>query len=175
MMINIKHYLFILSSFTTVFDFTQDHSANEYNLKAAFIYNFTKYVDWNSSSGENEFIIGVVGHSAIYVPLEIIANTKSVNGKRIQLRQFSSLNNYTFCNAIFISKNTDQSIEEILEKVERKGTLIISEKNGYALKGSAINFILINNSVKFEINTNKLKVAGLNVSSQLLKLAIIVN
>jgi hypothetical protein len=65
-------------------------------------------------------------------------------------------------------------LEDILEKTSGKGTLIISEKNGYAVQGAGINFVIIKQKLKFEANVKALNAAGLTASSQLLKLAIII-
>src|ERR1044071_4933258 len=62
--------------------------AEEYALKAAFLYNFTKYIDWQPDDSE-EFIIGVVGSSPLVKPITDIARTKTVKGKKIVIRQFS--------------------------------------------------------------------------------------
>lgn len=148
--------------------------AEEYTLKAAFIYNFTKYIEWDATSQEEEFIIGVLGDSPINRPLAEIARTKSVNGKRIVLTKFSSPDKITFCHVLFISRNASFPLNEIVEK-SSKGTLLVSEKAGSAIRGAAVNFIIVNNNLKFEVNTKTINSAGLKASSQLLKLAIIVD
>lgn len=152
----------------------QKDKASEYNLKAAFIYNFTKYVEWKSGSSDNEFIIGILGTSPIIEPLTEIVKTETVDNKKITLKLFAKPADISFCNILFISQNSTASLDAILAKIVNKGTLIVSEQDGYAEQGTAFNFVILNNKLKFEANVKALNTAGLTASSQLLKLAIII-
>lgn len=143
------------------------------SLKAAFIYNFTKYIDWDLSN-TNEFTIGVLGSSSIYNSLLEISKTKTVNDKRIVILHFNKPEEITNCNILFISANSSHSLSPILAKVN-KGTLTISEEAGLAEEGTAFNFVVRNDKLKFEANVKSINAAGLKASSQLLKLAIIVD
>lgn len=153
---------------------TQTES-EEYSVKAVFIYNFTKFIDWTSYNSGDEFIIGILETSPILNPLTEIAKTKKVNDKKIVIRQYNNLEDIGFCHILFIPQNSSISLDEILKKASTHGVLIISEKQEYCKKGTAINFVMINNKLKFEANVGVIKSAGLTASSQLLKLAIIVN
>ncbi len=145
----------------------------ESSLKAAFVYNFTKYIDWDADSA-NEFSIGVLGSSPIYESLKEIVATKTVNNKKIVLKHFNNPDEITFCNVLFISLNSPFSLPSVLSKVG-KGTLTISEQEGYAEQGTAFNFVVVNDKLKFEANVKSIIAAGLKASSQLLKLARIVD
>jgi hypothetical protein len=147
--------------------------AEESNLKAAFIYNFIKYIDWNDA-GSNEFSIGVIGPSSIYKSLQEIAASKTVNDKKIIVKYFDSPDEITFCNILFISEKDPFSLSSVLAKVG-KGTLTISEEPGLATQGTAFNFVEVRDKLKFEANVKSISSAGLKASSQLLKLAKIVN
>ena len=144
----------------------------EYNLKAAFVYNFTKYINWPPTV-EDEFIIGIVGPSPIEGPLQEIARTKTVNDKKIVIKTFDKPEDITFCNILYIAKNSSISLYSILSKIGY-GTLTISEEEGYAQQGTAFNFVLVKDKLRFESNIRALNSARLKASSQLLKLAIIV-
>jgi YfiR/HmsC-like len=149
--------------------------AEEYNIKAAFIYKFTNYIDWDSLIPGDEFIIGVIGPSPVIEQLNEIALTKTIKNKKIIVRQFNKPEEISPCHILFISQKTSFSLGDILAKVGGKGTLTISEKKGYAQKGTDINFIEVDNKLKFEANPKGISAAGLKASSQLLKLAIIVD
>src|ERR1700685_3288967 len=95
--------LLLLFSFSA-FTFVQTE-VEEYNLKAAFIYNFSKYIDWGSYQKGNQFIIGILGKSPIAKPLDEIAGAKMVNNKKIVLKVFSKPQDITFCNILFISES----------------------------------------------------------------------
>jgi hypothetical protein len=146
------------------------------NLKAAFIYNFTKYIIWddNSDGDKNKFTVGVIGKSPITAALQQIAATSTVNNKRIQIQVFDKPEEITYCNILFIPAGNPFPLKSILNKV-RTGTLTISEQKDFAKEGTAFNFVVINRKLKFETNLQSLQAAGLKASSQLLKLAIIVD
>jgi hypothetical protein len=156
----------LLASFAPL----SDHDA-EYKLKAAFLYNFTQYMTWEG--GGNEIIIGVLGSSPVYDQLQEVARAKAGGDKKIIVKQFDNVSDATYCHIIFIPQNYSGSLDDVLAKMP-KGTLTVTEKPGLGAKGSAINFIIVDNKLKFESNIKALNAAGIKVSSQLLKLAIIV-
>jgi hypothetical protein len=169
--------LFIALLFCTVCSISiwgQKDKASEYNLKAAFIYNFTRYIEWKGEPDENEFIIGIIGTSPINDPLGEIVKTETVDNKKITIKRFSKPADISFCHILFISQNAGVALDDILAKTAGKGVLIISEQNGYAEQGTALNFVIINSKLKFEANVKAINSAGLTASSQLLKLAIII-
>ena len=149
------------------------NKVEESKLKAAFIYNFIKYIDWNTDS-TNEFTIGIIGPSPIYQSLQEIAVSKTVNDKEIVVKHFDNPDDITFCNILFISENDPFSLSSVLAKVG-KGTLSISEEPGLAAQGTAFNFVEVRDKLKFEANVKSINSAGLKASSQLLKLAKIVD
>ncbi|HXH18955.1 MAG TPA: YfiR family protein [Chitinophagales bacterium] len=169
-----KIFCYSVTLLLAAFSLSPQTEAEEYILKAAFIFNFTKFIDWNATDTDDEFIIGIIGSAAIVPPLSEIAATKTVNGKKIKILHFEKPEDIVHCQILFISRNNYYPLGDILSKVPR-GTLTISEKQGSALRGTAINFITVNNKLKFEANIKAIDSAGLTASSQLLKLAVIVD
>ena len=169
----LKKFLYIIIICSAAFSAGAQVVDEESRLKAAFIYNFTKYIDWDISNAD-EFTIGVLGSSNIYSSLLEIARTKTVNEKRIVIRHFNRPEEIINCNILFISANSLHSPEPILSKVG-KGTLTVSEESGFAEQGTAFYFVVINDKLKFEANVKSINAAGLKASSQLLKLAKIVD
>lgn len=169
-----RHFLLLLLSFFAhKYALSQDEGG-EASLKAAFIYNFTKYIEWEGADNSGDFIIGIVGSSSISGPLEKIAQTNNVKGRRILIRYYNSTDAIGFSHILFIPRNQSSSLPAILEKTA-KGTLTVSEEPGYARLGSAFNFIIKNDKLKFEANLNAIYAANVKVSSQLLKLAILID
>ena len=146
----------------------------EANLKAVFIYNFTKYIDWNHHDSADMFIIGVIGTSPVIASLNELAKTNTVDNKKIEVRVFNNPNEIEFCNILFIPKKNPYPLSAVLDKVN-KGMLTISEEPGFAVNGTAFNFVIKNGKLKFETNLKALSQADVKAGSQLLKLAIIVN
>jgi hypothetical protein len=145
----------------------------ETNLKAVFLYNFTKYVEW-PPNGERTFIIGIVGSSDITDALQEIARTDFADDKKIVIRQFDRLEQITPCRILFISRRSKLAMRDILEKTV-KGELTVSEEAGGAHAGAIFNFVVVGDKLKFEVNIKALAASDLRVSSQLLRLAILVN
>jgi hypothetical protein len=147
----------------------------EANLKAVFLYNFTRYIEWDSAvvTG-NDFVIGIIGPSSITSPLLEIAKTNRVGNKRIMIRRYDKPEEISFCHILFIPQNLPFSLASILERTP-KGVLTVGEANGFAKQGTAFNFFISRDKLKFEANLKTLFLAGLKVSSQLLKLAVIVD
>ena len=145
----------------------------ESSLKAAFIYNFTKYIDWDAKNTD-DFTICIVGESPVYEPLTQIAATKTVQNKKIVVRRIDKLAEIAGCDVLFIPAGNSYSLSSIFANTG-KGTLTISETPGYGNMGTAINFVIVNDKLKFEANVKSINDEGLKASSQLLKLAIIID
>jgi hypothetical protein len=165
----------LLVLLTCSFTYPSQQEDAEYDIKAAFIYQFTNYIDWDSLIPGDQFIIGIMGNSPVNEQLDEIARTKTVKGKKIIIRQFNKPEEIGPCHILFIPRKAVFPFNDILAKIESKGTLTITEKAGYAKKGAAINFVEVDDKLKFEANPKIINDAGLKASSQLLKLAIIVN
>lgn len=165
--------LFLLCRFTGTVMAQQEVA--EANVKAAFIYNFTRYIDWDTTGNtDNYFVIGIIGSSAVTKPLIEIARTSRVNNKKILIQRYSKPEEIGDCQVLFIPKKIPYSLSSILDRTG-KGVLTVSEEPGFAKHGTELNFVIVKEKVKFEANLKAIFLAGLKVSSQLLKLAIIVD
>jgi hypothetical protein len=145
----------------------------EADLKAVFLYNFTRYIDWDSSSIKNDLTIGIIGASPVTRSLNEVSRVNSTGNKRIIIKVFSKPDEIQDCEMIFIPKKSPFSLESILAHTNRN-VLTVSEEDGFAKKGTVFNFTIVNNKLKFEVNLKELAAKDIRVSSQLLKLAIIV-
>ena len=177
----IKHTLILFLAgiiLNTAPSFAQEKQADaqEYVLKAAFIYRFTDYVAWEENSA-SIFSIAILGDSEITPWLLELTKGKSIKNKRIYIKQFNNLNDIPV-NAyqiIFVSKNYADGIESVVSKVAGSPVLVIAEQKGAAEKGATINFLISNNKLKFEVNMKAANKPGLKIGSQLLQHAILVN
>lgn len=144
----------------------------EYDLKAAFLYHFTKYFDWQGLDEIQFFEIDVLGESEIIEPLKEIGEKKLFYGKPLKVKKIKTLEEIEKPQMVFISKFSKFEISEVLKKAENQKTLIVGEEEGLCLKGVAVNFVIIDGNLKFEINERALKIAGIKPSSQIMKLAV---
>ncbi len=139
----------------------QDVIDREPEIKAAYLYNFGRYVEWPPSarsvgeSGSPDFVIGVVGDSPVIAPLRTIAATKKVGGRAILIRQFKAATDFQACQVLFVPAGQDpELVAAILKKARETPTLVVGEVEGFALKQGQIGFYTDQNNMKFEINAS---------------------
>ncbi len=148
----------------------------EPEIKAAYLYNFGRYVDWPAGAvGPREFVIGVVGESPIIPPLATIAGTKKVNDRTITIRRFRAEKDFQQCQLLFIPAGQDPKLAAaILKAAANTPTLVVGEDPEFAVQHGHIGFYSAQNNVKFEINHKSAGKAGLKISAKLLNLGRIV-
>ena len=148
----------------------------ECEIKAAYLYNFINYIDWpeNAFPGPGGTItIGIVGQSEFGAALDAL-NGKQTRGRTVALKQITDTKDLAQCQIVFINASEKARLPELLAKLKDARVLSVSEIDGFAEQGGIINFISEQNKVRFEINPDAARRLGLNISSQLLKLAKLV-
>ena len=148
----------------------------EYEVKAAYIYNFTKYVEWPSGSfqGRSKTIrVCVIGDDPFGSSLTAL-NGKRVGKRSVRIRRNTSLHDVRSCEILFISGSEEENLDQIMKAINGSLVLTIGDSEGFARKGVMINFYMENNKVRFEINPKAAMRAGLRISSNLLRIARIV-
>jgi hypothetical protein len=149
----------------------QSFSSREYEIKAGYLYNFVKYVDWPSYG--DTITIGVLGGNPFGSALAPL-NGKIVKGRRLIIKELDSVREAQNCQVIFVSSSERQRLPQIFENLRSARVLTVGETEGFANGGGIINFIEENNKVHFEINADAARRTGLTISSELLKLAKLV-
>jgi hypothetical protein len=142
--------------------------------KAMFIYNFTKYFEWPQSYKEGNFVIGVLGNSSLLAELNTMASSKKAGNQSIEIKTFSNVGAITNCHMLIVAPEVTTPLSEIISKIKKNSTLLITEKQGFAKQGAAINFVVQNNKPAFELNKTNAEKQDLKVSTNLLSLAILV-
>jgi YfiR/HmsC-like len=152
----------------------QSPAAGEYQVKAAFLYNFAKFVEWPPSSFSDNAAplrICVLGHDPFGQELRNIATEKTVNGRKLQVDDVVDLQLAKSCHILFIASSEKAQLKRIFESLEGSDVLTVGDTEGFAQRGGAINFLLDDNRVQFEVNHKAAEQAGLKVSSKLLNVA----
>jgi len=150
--------------------------AREYEIKAAYLYNFIKYIDWPAQglpTGSDTITIGVIGGNP-FGPALAPLNGKMVKGRKLVIKEAVRLEDLPSCQIVFVSPSEAQRMQEILNASNEAKVLTVSEVEGFAARGGIINFIEERNKVRFEINAEAAKRKGFVISSELLKLAKVV-
>ena len=152
--------------------FSQDRPMHE--VHSMMVYNFTKYVQWPDHAAGGEFIIGVVGNNDIYNTLNGWYGGKPRGAKTYIIKKFNSAADVTECHVLYIDKSKSEEFDNVNGKLKGKGTLIITDKSGLGEQGSAINFKLVDNKLKFELNQKAIEASNLKVSGALSSMAILI-
>lgn len=139
--------------------------------EAMFIYNFSRLVEWPSNYRTGPFIIASLGTSPVADELKIYTAGKKVGIQEIQIINYKTVQEITNCHILFVPFGKTKQMAEIIAAVQDKSILIITEKNGALNEGSAINFILLSDKIKFEINGNNITKYGLKYSAKLQEMA----
>jgi hypothetical protein len=153
--------------------------SREYTIKAAYLYNFARYVQWRADafrSDQDPFVIGVLGTDPLGDDLDRIAQAKQIEARKIVVYRFPSPDKYRPCHIFFVPRTVEprQQIETI-GRLRNSPVLLIGETPGFAERGGTINFFIEQNKVRFEINQQAAKRAGLKISAKLLSLAKLVS
>jgi len=158
--------LVLVFSFAPIISMAQ--SGNENNIKAMFILNFMKYIEWPSNHGV--FKIGVAGDSDLYDALSMMtANRQESKKIKIERVTTESMGSYQI---ILLAPDECRYIDEWTKKYRDRGVLIISDD--CKSNDAAINLLKINNKIRFEINLSSAKQGGVKISSRLADLAVTV-
>lgn len=143
----------------------------EYQVKAAFLFNFLKFVEWPSVASDRPWVIGILGHNPFDGALEQTVRGKVVNGHPVEVRHYARPADVNHCNILFIGRGDYERTGAQLESLfQEPGLLTVGEAAGFLKSGGIINFYLLDNHVHFEIRPALARSAGLHVSAQLLKL-----
>jgi hypothetical protein len=153
--------------------FAQKSNFSEYQVKAAFLYNFGKFVDWPTNdfaSPDAPLVIGIYGENPFGNDLAQVIQGRSINGHPVISRQVT-LNDLKHCQILFICRSEQKNMAEILKALDAAGVLTVTEDMDPFQSGVMINFVLENDRIRFEINNTAAEKVGLKLSSKLLILA----
>lgn len=142
---------------------------NDYRFHKVFFYSFTKYVEWPDNYTGGEFVIAVLGKSDITPLLLEMAEIKKAGSSAIKIVTIDENGFNQKINILFVPRDKSGHLNAIVNKLANKPTLLITEGQGLAQKGSMINFKDVDGKLKFEVNTTNLERTGLKVSKELLR------
>lgn len=153
----------------------QDAAVTEYQVKAAYLYNFAKFVEWPAesfSSASAPFEICVFGQDPFGEELQNLTRGKQVNGRRFEIRGgVTAPAQASSCHILFVSTSATRRFLAVAQELQGRSVLIVGESEGFAERGGMINFVLEGDRVLFEVNQKAAQQAGLKISAKLLSVA----
>jgi hypothetical protein len=152
----------------------QRTSTAEDDVKATFLYNFARFVDWPAaieSRPSGDFRICTLADEAFDGALDRIVAGEHVRGHAIQRYTPRNAEDARSCQILFIGRTRMKESERFIAAVREAPVLIVGETPGFVTHGGHIGFVIEDNRVKFDANPQAATGAGLNVSSKLLRVA----
>lgn len=156
---------------------SQNEERMEYPVKLAFLYNFTKFVEWPPDSyrdASTPLRICVAGNDPFSDDLERELQSRTVGGRRVEIKTLKSSDTPKGCHLVFVPATEKKRAAGIVAGLNGVSALTVGESAGFTGLGGMINFTVEDNKVRFEVNVNAAERARLKISSKLLILARIV-
>ena len=148
--------------------------ALEYKIKAGFILNFAKFLDWPEKSFENEkskFVIGVLGKNPFDGSLRKVEE-KTVRGREVQFVQITSAAYARGCHLLFISDSERKNLDRILNELKGAPVVVVGNSPQFAERGGTIAFVFNHGHLGFIINNTMARESSIGVPAHLLNLAV---
>ena len=148
----------------------------EYQIKATFLYNFAKFVEWpdDKLSADSPILVGIYGKDPFGATLDHALRGKTVNGRVLEVRRLDGLEHVKQYHILFISSAEKKHLGRILSALGDASVMTVGESDNFAQQGGMVNFVRKESSVALEINVSAAGRARIQISSKLLKLARVV-
>ena len=140
----------------------------QHQIKAAFVYNFMKFVEWPSNRVQDAatpLVIGVVGKGPMRAELENAVKNRKVNGRDIVVRPVENADAAKLAHLLFVTSSEDDRLGELMVPLASCPVLTVGESEAFAKSDGMITFLLEGDKVRFDINIDPAEKAGLKVSS----------
>jgi hypothetical protein len=152
----------------------QQSKPTEYQVKAAYLYNFGRFVKWPAgvAAGKGDsFPVCVLGRDPFGPVLDSTLAGEALEGKPVVIRRIAREQDAADCRILFVSSTEEHHLKEILAAIDQAGVLTVSDIPGFSRRGGMIQFVMEGDRVRFEINLATAESARLVLSSELLKVA----
>ena len=142
-------------------------------IKAIYIYNFTKYIEWPDDYKSGNFVIGVLGtNTPLMNELNKMASAKTVGTQKLEIKNLSGPADAGACHIVYILSDNSGQLGDVVGKIKGKSTLIVTDKAGSTKLGAGINFAIVENKQKIELNKGNIEKYKLKVASTLVEMAV---
>lgn len=151
---------------------------SEYEVKAAFLFNFTRFVEWPASAFATDkapIVIGLFHSDPFGAALRRVVEGQTVRGRAVEIRVVKSYDEVRSCHLVFVSAAEERRIPDLLRSGAAGRVLVVGESSGFAQAGGVMNFVMDGSRVRFEVNLRAAERAGLKLSSRLLSMARLVD
>ena len=169
-------YLLVLAAWSAPGQGTDDAPAQpEQSIKAAFLYKFLSYVEWRPGTFAQPgapIVIGVLGATDVAEQLTAIAAGRKAGERPIEVRRVLATDALDGVHMLFVGRDQSAHVAELAPAAQRRGVLLVTNYDGALDDGSAINLVVIDNRVRFEVSLDATEKSGLKLSSRMLSVAL---
>jgi hypothetical protein len=162
--------IILASSWTNAHVFAQ----SEYQVKAAYLYNFLKFIEWPPEAFKSEsapFVVGIMGDNSFSETIEQTIKGKSIKGRQLEVKRLKWGQGLRICHILYVSSYEQRHLAQILQITKGASILTIGEMDQFTEQGGIINLTMEENKVYFEINLGAAEQSQIKISSKLLALA----
>jgi hypothetical protein len=148
-------------------------AANEYEVKAAFLYKFASFIEWPPEISSAAICIAVLGQDPFGSTLDEVVKGKSIGGRGFLIKRLKGGEDSSVCQIVFIGLSERSKLRSILGRLRGTSALTVSDIPGFCREGGMIAFELLDQKVRFKISPEAAEREHLKLSSKLLSVAII--
>lgn len=149
----------------------------EYQVKAKYLYNFARFVEWPDQSFTHKstpYTIGILGEDPFGIDLDKTVEGKKIKGRNFIIKRFNEISDFQYCHILFISLNEQEKTKRVIKKLKGSSILTVSDIENFAEDGGIINFFMTEEKIRFKINFQSANASNLKISSQILRQAKII-
>ena len=151
----------------------------EYQIKAAYLYQFGRYIEWPAKTfpdAKTPFSIGVMDGVTLFESLEQIAQSKKIQDRTIKVYRYTAAKDVQACPILYISAALSaESQAEIIHRMSGQGVLLVGDADDFLTWGGVVHFVVEDNKVRINIARKAAEREGLNISAKLLRVAHVVD
>jgi len=148
----------------------------DYDVKAAYLYNFGRFVEWPANApGKGDFFtVCILGKDPFGPVLDKVLAGETIGGKNVVARRISTPQESGNCQILFLSSTEESRVNKIMEAMDKEAVLTVSDMPQFSEHGGMVQFVVEDKRVRFEVNLTAAQNAGLTLRSELLRVATVV-
>ena len=147
---------------------------SESQLKAAYLYNFAKFIQWPDDAfpgKDSPLVLGLLGENCLAAELDLLAGRK-VRDRRIEVRKFTNAGDVKGCHLLYISSTFENKLKDVLQNFRVRPIVTVGDDNNFSSLGGVVQFVSRRDRLRFIVNLGVAKANNIKVDSQLLSLAV---
>lgn len=149
-----------------------DGTELEYRVKSAFLYNFTKFIEWPSASQtKSDFVMCVAGNPELHAKLVETIGDKQNSGMPIKFSRIQHPGEAQNCQLLFLGFSEAERLNDWVGALSNEAVLTVSDDSGFIAMGGMIQFVIVDGKIRFDINQSAANRLSIKMSSKLLGLA----